>query len=152
MTDVPAAAEITGQATARARYVRMSATKARRVINLVRGLPTAEADAILRFAPQAAADPVRKVLLSAVANAEHNDDLDRSALWVSEAFVDEGPTYKRIQPRAMGRAFRVRKRTCHITIVVAERKGAAATPTTGGARSGASAPRASRGQTRGGSR
>jgi len=156
MTAVPAAAEITGQAVARARYVRTSATKARRVVDLIRGLPTAEADAILRFAPQAAAEPVRKVLLSAVANADHNDNLDRNSLWVSEAFVDEGPTYKRIQPRAMGRAFRVRKRTCHITLVVAQRATASAPTTTAkrarGAGTGATAARASKGQTKGGTR
>src|SRR4029078_9652710 len=100
-------------ATARARYVRTSATKARRVVDLIRGLPADEADAVLRFAPQAASEPVRKVLMSAVANATHNDELDRARLWVSEAYVDEGPTSKRIQPRAMGRAYRVLKRNCH---------------------------------------
>jgi len=160
MTAVPAAADITGQATARARYVRISPTKARRVIDMVRGLPTPDADAILRFAPQSAAEPVRKVLLSAVANAEHNDNLDRDALWISEAYVDEGPTYKRIQPRAMGRAFRVRKRTCHITIVVAERpaasaakrSAASASQASRGARTGATTARARQGQSRGGTR
>ena len=154
MTDVPAAAEITGQAVARARFVRMSATKARRVVNLVRGLPTQEADAILRFAPQAASEPVRKVLLSAVANAEHNNDLDANALFVSEAYVDEGPTYKRIQPRAMGRAFRVRKRTCHITIVVSQRAATApnGTGTAPSRGSRSAAPRANRGQSKGGTR
>ncbi len=159
--------ETGGQAMARARYVRMSASKARRVVNLVRGLPTAEADAILRFAPQLAAEPVRKALLSAVANADHNDNLDRNALWVSEAYVDEGPTYKRIRPRAMGRAFRVRKRTCHITIVVAERPAAAAaaqgkaaaaatrketTAPKSSNDTSATTPRARRGQTKGGTR
>ena len=111
-------------AMARARYVRTSATKARRVVDLIRGMPADEADAVLRFAPQAASEPVRKVLLSAVANATHNDDLDRGALWVSQAYVDEGPTSKRIQPRAQGRAYRILKRTCHITVVVSERPGA----------------------------
>src|SRR3954453_6583503 len=108
-------------AMARARRDGSSATKARRVVDLIRGLPADEADAVLRFAPQAASEPVRKVLMSAVANATHNDDLDRGSLWVSSAYVDEGPTSKRIQPRAMGRAYRVLKRTCHITIVVSER-------------------------------
>jgi large subunit ribosomal protein L22 len=113
-------------AVARARYVRMSATKARRVVDLIRGLPAEEADAVLRFAPQAASEPVRKVLMSAVANAQHNQDLDRGALFVSRAYVDEGPTSKRVQPRAQGRAYRILKRTCHITVVLAERPAGAA--------------------------
>jgi large subunit ribosomal protein L22 len=108
-------------ATARARYVRTSASKARRVVDLIRGMKTDEAEAVLRFAPQAASEPVRKALMSAVANAQHNQDLDRGSLWVSEIYVDEGPSAKRIRPRAQGRAYRVLKRTCHITIVVAER-------------------------------
>jgi large subunit ribosomal protein L22 len=109
------------QAVAKARYVRTSATKARRVVDLIRGMKTDEAEAVLRFAPQAASEPVRKVLMSAVANAQHNQDLDRGALWVSEIYVDEGPTAKRTRPRAQGRAYRVLNRTCHITVVVAER-------------------------------
>ena len=108
-------------AVAKARYVRTSASKARRVVDLIRGMKTDEAEAVLRFAPQAASDPVRKVLMSAVANAQHNQDLDRGSLWVSEIYVDEGPSGKRIRPRAQGRAYRVLKRTCHITVVVAER-------------------------------
>ncbi len=112
---------LAGQAVARARYVRTSASKARRVVDLIRGMRTDEAEAVLRFAPQAASEPVRKVLMSAVANAQHNDDLDRGSLWVSEAYVDEGPSAKRIRPRAQGRAYRVLNRTCHITVVVTER-------------------------------
>jgi large subunit ribosomal protein L22 len=108
-------------AMARARYVRTSASKARRVVDLIRGMKTDEAEAVLRFAPQAASDPVRKVLMSAVANAQHNQDLDRGSLWVSEVYVDEGPSAKRIRPRAQGRAYRVLKKTCHITVVVTER-------------------------------
>jgi len=108
-------------AMARARYVRTSASKARRVVDLIRGMKTDEAEAVLRFAPQAASEPVRKALMSAVANAQHNQDLDRGSLWVSEIYVDEGPSAKRIRPRAQGRAYRVLKRTCHITVVVAER-------------------------------
>jgi len=98
--------------------VRISSTKARRVVNLVRGLPAKEALTVLQFAPQAASEQVYKVLASAIANAENNERLDPDALLVSEAFVDEGPTMKRFQPRAQGRAYRIRKRTCHITIVV----------------------------------
>jgi large subunit ribosomal protein L22 len=96
----------------------MSPTKARRVVNLVRGLPAKEALTVLQFAPQAASEQVYKVLASAIANAENNERLDPDALLVSEAFVDEGPTLKRFRPRAQGRAFRIRKRTCHITIAV----------------------------------
>ena len=92
--------------------------KARRVIDLVRGKNVDEALDILQFAPQAASEPVAKVLASAVANAENNLDLDRRTLVVSQAFADEGPTMKRFRPRAQGRAFRIRKRTSHITVVV----------------------------------
>jgi large subunit ribosomal protein L22 len=105
-------------ARAIARYVRVSPTKARRVINLVRGLPAREALTVLQFAPQAASEPVYKVLASAIANAENNERLDPDSLLVSEAYVDEGPTLKRFRPRAQGRAYRIRKRTCHITIAV----------------------------------
>ena len=105
-------------ARAVARHVRISATKARRVVNLVRGLPAQQALTVLQFAPQAASVPVYKVLASAIANAENNERLDPDALLVAEAYVDEGPTLKRFRPRAQGRAYRIRKRTCHITIVV----------------------------------
>ncbi len=105
-------------ALAQARYVRMTPMKCRRVIDLVRGLPVAEALDILRFAPQAAAEPVGKVVASAVANAEHNKHLNAADLYVAQAYVDEGPTLKRFRPRAQGRAFRIRKRTSHITVVV----------------------------------
>jgi len=105
-------------ARAIARYVRVSPMKARRVVNLVRGLPAKEALTVLQFAPQAASEPVYKVLASAIANAENNERLDPDSLLVSEAYVDEGPTLKRFRPRAQGRAFRIRKRTCHITIAV----------------------------------
>jgi large subunit ribosomal protein L22 len=105
-------------ARAVARHVRLSASKARRVINLVRGLPAKEALTVLQFAPQAASEPVYKVLASAIANAENNERLDPDALLVSAAYVDEGPTMKRFRPRAQGRAYRIRKRTCHITIEV----------------------------------
>jgi large subunit ribosomal protein L22 len=105
-------------ARAVARYVRVSPTKARRVINLVRGLPAREALTVLQFAPQAASVPVYKVLASAIANAENNERLDPDSLLVSEAYVDEGPTLKRFRPRAQGRAYRIRKRSCHITVAV----------------------------------
>jgi|SRR6266536_3560867 large subunit ribosomal protein L22 len=105
-------------ARAVARHVRISATKARRVVNLVRGLPAKDALTVLQFAPQAASTPVYKVLASAIANAENNERLDADSLLVAEAYVDEGPTLKRFRPRAQGRAYRIRKRTCHITVVV----------------------------------
>jgi large subunit ribosomal protein L22 len=105
-------------AFARATYVRVTPMKARRVIDLIRHQPTDQALAILRFAPQAAAEDVRKVLESAIANATHNHNLDADTLIVSRATVDEGPTLKRFRPRAQGRAYRIRKRTSHITIEV----------------------------------
>ncbi|MBA3489815.1 MAG: 50S ribosomal protein L22 [Longispora sp.] len=132
-------------ARAVARHVRISPSKARRVVNLVRGLPVSRALTVLQFAPQAASEPVYKVLASAIANAENNERLDPDSLLVSEAFVDEGPTLKRFRPRAQGRAFRIRKRTCHITIVVesvpaVQRQGRGGRATQGGkAAQGASA-------------
>ncbi len=105
-------------ARAIARYVRVSPRKARRVIDLIRGLPANEALTVLKFAPQAASVPVYKVLASAIANAENNERLDPDSLLVSEAYVDEGPTLTRYRPRAQGRAYRIRKRTCHITVAV----------------------------------
>ena len=105
-------------AFARATNVRITPMKARRVIDLIRDLPTERALSVLKFAPQAASEQVYKVLASAVANAEHNFQLDPESLVVSRAYVDEGPTLKRFQPRAQGRAYRIRKRTCHITIEV----------------------------------
>ena len=105
-------------ARAIARHVRVSPMKARRVINLVRGLPAKEALTVLQFAPQAASEPVYKVLASAIANAEHGRQVDSADLVVSRAWVDEGPTLRRFRPRAYGRATTVRKRTSHVTIVV----------------------------------
>ena len=115
------------EARAQARYVRVTPMKARRVIDLIRGLPAAEAQAVLHFAPQAASEPVYKVVASAVANARVKADaasaaFDERELVVSAAFVDEGPTLKRIRPRAKGSASRINKRTSHITVVVAPRK------------------------------
>ncbi len=105
-------------AVARASRVNVTPMKARRVIDLIRNKPASDALAVLRFAPQAASGPVAKVLASAIANAENNFNLDPATLVVSRAFVDEGPTLKRFQPRAQGRAYRINKRTSHITIEV----------------------------------
>jgi len=104
------------RARATARYVRMTPMKVRRVVDLIRGMEAREAMFVLHFAPQAASEPVAKVLASAIANAEHNHQLDPDSLIVSVAYVDEGPTLKRFRPRAQGRAFRINKRTSHITI------------------------------------
>jgi large subunit ribosomal protein L22 len=109
------------EARAQARFVRVTPQKARRVVDLIRGLPASEAQAVLQFAPQAASEPIFKVLSSAVANAEHNYKLDRETLVVSRAWVDEGPTLKRFRPRAQGRAYRINKRTSHITVIVESR-------------------------------
>ncbi|GGT93123.1 MULTISPECIES: 50S ribosomal protein L22 [Actinomadura] len=114
------------EARAQARFIRVTPRKARRVVDLIRGLPAAEAQAVLRFAPQAAGEPVGKVLASAIANAEHNFKLDSGTLVVSRAWVDEGPTLKRFRPRAQGRAYRINKRTSHITVVVESRDDAVA--------------------------
>ncbi|HEY9306141.1 MAG TPA: 50S ribosomal protein L22 [Mycobacterium sp.] len=108
-------------AVAKARFVRVSPTKARRVINLVRGKSVSEALDILRWAPQAASLPVAKVIASAAANAQNNDGLDPATLVVASVYADDGPTAKRIRPRAQGRAFRIRRRTSHITVVVESR-------------------------------
>ena len=105
-------------AFAKASYVRVSPMKARRVIDLIRAMPAQEALSVLKFAPQAASEPIAKVLASAIANAEHNFSLDPESLIISRAYVDEGPTMKRFRPRAQGRAYRIRKRTSHITIEV----------------------------------
>jgi len=108
-------------ATAKARFVRVSPSKARRVIDLVRGKPVSVALEILRWAPQAASQPVAKVIASAAANAENNNGLDPATLVVATVYADDGPTAKRIRPRAQGRAFRIRRRTSHITVVVESR-------------------------------
>ena len=120
------------EAKAQARFVRVTPQKARRVVDVVRGKRAEEAVAVLRFAPQAAAETVRKVVESAIANARVKADqaseaFDERKLVVLEAYVDEGPTLKRFRPRAQGRAARILKRTSHITVVVgeAETKGAA---------------------------
>ncbi len=114
------------EARAQARYVRVTPMKARRVIDLIRGMNAADAQSVLKFAPQAASEPIGKVLDSAIANAANNHAMDVRGLVVSAAFVDEGPTMKRIRPRAQGRAYKIRKRSSHITVVVAD--GIAAAP------------------------
>jgi len=103
---------------AQVRHVRMSATKAREVLDIIRGLPVAEAAAVLQFTERGASVVVAKCLASAIANARHNDELDEDILYVSACYADEGPTLKRWRPRARGRATRIRKRMCHITIIV----------------------------------
>jgi large subunit ribosomal protein L22 len=105
-------------AIARATHVRVTPMKARRVIDLIRDMPANQALSVLKFAPQAASEPIAKVVASAIANAEHNFQLDAETLIISRAYVDEGPTLKRFRPRAQGRAYRIRKRTSHITVVV----------------------------------
>jgi len=101
-----------------ARHVRMSPTKVRRVIDLVRGMDARDALVTLKFAPQAASEPVYKVVASAIANAENTESLRADELYVSQAFVDEGVTMRRIRPRAKGSASRILKRAAHITVVV----------------------------------
>ncbi len=117
-----AAGSITTQnrpgAKAHSRMVRMSASKARVVLNLVRGKQVGEAMEILKFSERLAAEVIGKCLASAVANAEHNEDLQAEDLFVSACFADEGPTLKRFRPRARGRAGRIHKQTCHITVEV----------------------------------
>ena len=105
-------------AFATARFVRITPMKARRVVDMVRGLPVDEALALLQFAPQAASETIYKVLESAIANAENTEGLKAADLVISVAYVDEGPTMKRWRPRAQGRATRINKRTSHITLVV----------------------------------
>ena len=110
------------EAKAVARYVRVSPRKARLVVDLIRGKSVEDASAILRFSPRHAAEVVEKVLMSAVANAEKNNKIPAEQLYVSTTFVDEGPTLKRIRPVSRGRAFRINKRTSHITVVVKQRE------------------------------
>ncbi|MCE5190847.1 MAG: 50S ribosomal protein L22 [Actinomycetia bacterium] len=110
------------EAKATARFVRVAPRKARLVIDLVRGKSVTDAEAILKFSDRSAAEIVAKVVHSAAANAAKNLKVKPETLYVSQAFVDEGPTLKRIRPRAMGRAFRINKRTSHITIVVKQRE------------------------------
>jgi len=116
-----ATAEELPTAVARARFVRDSPMKVRRVIELIKGRSVADALAVLKYAPQAASSQLAKVIQSAAANAENNLGLDPETLWLKSVTADEGPTLKRIRPRAQGRAYRIRKRTSHITVVVESR-------------------------------
>ncbi len=124
-TPIATTKETAMSAQASARHVRVTPMKARRVVDLIRGKAATEAVATLRFAPQSAAEPVRKVLESAIANARVKADresvaFDERRLVIQAAYVDEGPTMKRFRPRAQGRASRINKRTSHITVVVAQ--------------------------------
>jgi large subunit ribosomal protein L22 len=125
------------EARAKARYVRITPRKARRVVDLIRGMPADQAQAALAFAPQSASDPVGKVLASAIANAGQTRPVDAASLVVSRAWVDEGPTLKRFRPRAQGRGYRILKRTSHITVIVSD----GGAPASGATRSGASSRR-----------
>ncbi len=109
----------TNEVKAIARYIRMSPHKVRRVLDQIRGRSYREALIILEFMPYRACEPIIKVLRSAAANAEHNLGFDRASLVVSQAFADQGPVLKRFRPRAQGRAYQIRKPTCHITVAVA---------------------------------
>lgn len=110
------------EARASARYVRMSPRKVRQVIDAIRDKDVGEALAILTLTPRSASTPIEKVVKSAIANAENNYDMDPDSLYVAECYVDQGPTLKRIRPRARGMADRIRKRTSHITVVLQERE------------------------------
>ena len=101
-----------------ARYVRISPYKVRIVLDIIRGKGLREAVAILENTPKSASEPIKKALMSAAANAEHNLGLTRENLFVAECYADQGPTLKRVMPRAQGRAFRILKRTSHITVVL----------------------------------
>jgi len=110
------------EAKATAKYIRISPRKARLVIDLIRGKSVTQAEAILKFTPNRAAESIIKVLRSAAANAENNLSLNKEDLIVTKAFIDEGPSLKRIMPRAMGRADKMVHRTSHITVVVGNRE------------------------------
>lgn len=109
------------QVSSKLRYARISAQKCRLIADQIRGLPVDQALQNLTFSTKKGAAMVKKVLESAIANAEHNEGADIDDLKVSTVFVDEGPTMKRIRPRAKGRAYRILKRTSHITVMVADR-------------------------------
>ncbi|EJW18289.1 50S ribosomal protein L22 [Paenibacillus alvei] len=109
------------QAKAHANNIRIAPRKVKLVIDLIRGKQVGEAIAILRHTPKSASPVVEKLLNSAIANAEHNHQMDVNNLVISEVFVNQGPTMKRFRPRAMGRASRINKRTSHITLVVSEK-------------------------------
>ena len=121
------------ESIARVKHIRVTPTKARRVVNMIRGKQAQEALAILKFAPQGASEPVYKLVASAIANARVKADkdgayLDEQDLYVANAYVDEGTTLKRFRPRAQGRAFQIKKRTSHITVVLSTPEAADAAP------------------------
>ena len=101
-----------------ARYVRISPHKVKSVIDMVRGKSVAEAEAILTYSPRGASEVVGKLVKSAAANAENNMDIPRDSLYIAEIYADQGPTLKRYQPRAQGRAYQILKRTSHITVIL----------------------------------
>ena len=109
------------EAKAVAKYIRIVPRKVRVVMDLIRGKNVADAFAILKFTPKVGADVIEKVLKSAVANAENNFDMNVDRLYVSSAYVDQGPTLKRIHPRSRGQAFSILKKTSHVTVVVSEK-------------------------------
>ncbi|MBO5743606.1 MAG: 50S ribosomal protein L22 [Clostridia bacterium] len=109
------------QAVAKLSYARISSRKVKTVIDLIRNKNAGEALAILKLTPKAASELVEKLLKSAIANAENNHGMDVEKLYVAEIYANQGPTLKRVRPRAQGRAFRIRKRTSHITVVLKER-------------------------------
>ena len=110
------------QAVAKLSYARISSRKVKTVIDLIRNKNVGEALAILKLTPKAASELVEKLLKSAIANAENNHGMDVEKLYVAEIFANQGPTLKRVRPRAQGRAFRIRKRTSHITVVLKEKE------------------------------
>jgi len=121
------------ESIARVRHIRVTPQKARRVVALIKGKQAEEALAILKFAPQSASEPIYKLVASAIANArvtadKTNEYLDDADLYVKNAYVDEGTTLKRFQPRAQGRAFQIKKRTSHITVVLSTPEDAVAAP------------------------
>ena len=107
-------------ATAKATYIRIAPRKVQIVLDLIRNQPADKAMAILKYTPKAACEPLMKLLKSAIANAENNNNMDVSRLYVAECSVSQGPTLKRIRPRAQGRAFRINKKTSHITLELKE--------------------------------
>jgi large subunit ribosomal protein L22 len=121
------------ESIARVRHIRVTPQKARRVVALIKGKQAQEAIAILKFAPQAASEPIGKLVAAAIANARVKADkdseyLDEQDLYVANAYVDEGTTLKRFRPRAQGRAFQIKKRTSHITVVLSTPEAADAAP------------------------
>jgi large subunit ribosomal protein L22 len=120
--DRPRIIEAIKEARAKLSYARISSRKVKIVIDLIRNKSVGEALAILKLTPKAGSEIVEKLLLSAMANAENNHDMDVEKLYVAEVFANQGPTLKRVQPRAQGRAFRILKRTSHITLVLKEKE------------------------------